>query len=193
MYLSLSIYLSVYIYECMSMYLSIFPYICMYMYIKTKRHMKGTYINIDRYISTRVYICMCVCLFVYYYYFTRHPSDALTCPPPSRVSWSSSGTKVNDLPTHHRHHHSPPTLFPLVNWRCDSVKIFQYFFLFLLIKYTILEQMSRKILQINFSFIRHFICWWRDLYVTDYERVLFSFPGDFGVSGSEWGGELDVL
>lgn len=42
--------------------------------------------------------------------------------------------------------------------------------IFLLIKYTILEQMSRKISQINFSFIQHLYVG-DDLYITDYEQI----------------------
>lgn len=46
--------------------------------------------------------------------------------------------------------------------------------IFLLIKYTILEQMSRKISQINFSFIQHLYVG-DDLYITDYEHIFFRF------------------
>ncbi len=52
--------------------------------------------------------------------------------------------------------------------------------IFLLIKYTILEQVSRKISQINFSFIQHLYVG-DELYVTDYEQVSSVFCG-FGVS-----------
>lgn len=48
--------------------------------------------------------------------------------------------------------------------------------IFLLIKYTILEQMSRKISQINFSFIQHLYVG-DDLYITDYEQISSAFRG----------------
>lgn len=58
--------------------------------------------------------------------------------------------------------------------------------IFLLIKYTILEQMSRKISQINFSFIQHLYVG-DDLYITDYEQISSVFRG-VRFQGEEEGG-----
>lgn len=60
--------------------------------------------------------------------------------------------------------------------------------IFLLIKYTILEQMSRKISQINFSFIQHLYVG-DDLYITDYEQISSVCHG-FRFRGEEGGMEL---
>lgn len=69
----------------------------------------------------------------------------------------------------------------------------------LLIKYTILEQMSRKISQINFSFIRHLYVGDVISTLTDYEQVSSAFHGfrargGVGGVGGGLGGEgWDVL
>ena len=54
--------------------------------------------------------------------------------------------------------------------------------IFLLIKYTILEQMSRKISQINFSLIQHLYVG-NDLYITDYEQISSGCRGSKGEAG----------
>lgn len=56
---------------------------------------------------------------------------------------------------------------------CEAYNEFKEAFkssIFLLIKYTVLEQMSRKISQINFSFIQHLYVG-DDLYINDYEQI----------------------